>query len=96
MRFDFQNRVIYINLKNVSSVSVSEDKDWHTKEKVYHTEICVNGMMTRVATTSTEAEANDLVQRIGEALEKIEPEKTYLDGFKDGTEYALKLINIKG
>jgi len=37
-------------------------------------------------------DAIELVDKIGEAMDTTPPSKTYLDGFKEGTEYALKLI----
>ena len=95
MRFNFKDREIYVNPGNISSVAVNEDKDWDTKAKIYHVEITINGMIARIATSSTEAEAKELVQKIGATLDKVEPEKTYLDGFKDGTEYALRLIGLQ-
>jgi len=92
MKFEVNNEVVFIDTDRVTSVSIMEDAHWQTKEPMYHVEIMAGGFNSRVFTSSEKSNAKDMQMKIGLEVEKKSPEKTYLDGFKDGTEYALKLI----
>ena len=93
MKFKVDDREIYLNIKNLSSVSISNDKHWETKQDIYHVEVSNNGMIIRVYSTESKSSAEKLLEDIANKAEEVIPDKTYLDGFKDGTEYALKLIS---
>jgi hypothetical protein len=88
-------KVIYINLNNMDTVSI-QPQSRYTKQNETDIFYCVmvsNGMCnTCVYESNMEQEAKDVLLDIGILIEESEPQKTYLDGFKDGTEYALKLI----
>ena len=95
MKFTSGKSVVYVRLKDITSVSMAE---WKSRENI--TEFCVEichsgGMPTRILTTKIENEATGIQHQIGAKLDEVSGEKTYLDGFKEGTEYALKLIEKK-
>ena len=99
MQLEFEGKQIYIKEDKLSAIATYENKGYEN-EPIYTVDINVNGMMFRVATVSSQEKANQLVKLISAEQDvlKANPnqEPTYLDGFKQGTEYALKLIEAKG
>jgi len=95
MRLEINKNPIFIVPSAIASVSIFEDVHWDTKQPIYRVDISLHGTpgATNVYTTSDKDEAISLVETIGDAIE-IPDGVTYLDGFKDGTEYALKLLKI--
>ena len=88
---------VYVDPTAVASVSIREDKHWDTKRDQYTVDIALQSApgSAPVYTTYNKEDAIKVVNKIGEAMDAVEPGKTYLDGFKDGTEYVLKLIKGK-
>jgi hypothetical protein len=82
-------------LDNIDAVYIQHQSKY-VKQSEYEFFYCVmvsSGMShICVYESKIEQEAKDVLLDIGSMIEEHEPQKTYLDGFKDGTEYALKLI----
>lgn len=96
MKFISGESTVFVKLKNVTSVSVMCGTDYESKEKEFYVEISsISGMIVRVLATKNETDAKSIQHQIGEKLDSENEEKTYLDGFKEGTEYALNLIALK-
>ncbi len=53
------------------------------------------GAVFPIYVTNNKDNAIETLNKVGELLKKEKPEKNYIDGFKDGTEYALKLLEKK-
>lgn len=85
----------HIRAENISSVSMAEEKNWDTKKPEYIVFISNGTGIASVYKSSVKENAQEVVNDIGHAIDDVLPEKTYLDGFKDGTEYAIKLIKEK-
>jgi len=94
MKIHTNTHDVYVDQTAVASVSIREDKHWDTKRDQYIVDIVLQSAPCSVPiyTTYSKEDAVELVCKIGEAMDTIEPSKTYLDGFKEGTEYALKLV----
>ena len=83
---------IYCKVGNISSVSINKlhisagDNEYDVMVSF------INQMPLCLYRTKNEEIAKEAMIKIGKLIEEDSNEKTYLDGFKDGTEYALKLM----
>ena len=89
MKINLRDEEAYVDATYIVSVSL----DYWNEHYVVQT-VTTSGMGTAFRSKDKE-KALKVLREIGNALEDKEPKKTYLDGFKDGTEYALKLISTK-
>ena len=87
--------IIYLNKNAINGVVLVENNYRNIDSKMefsYSIEIFTStGMIFRPYTNKDKLIAQEALEKIGSLVEDIK-EKTYLEGFKDGTEYALKLI----
>lgn len=88
-------KAIYINLDNIDTVYLQKNRRYNQQnkqEEYYCVMVSGNMSLTSVYESDNEQEAKDVLLDIGSMMEEHQPKKTYLDCFRDGTEYALKLI----
>ena len=87
--------IIYLNKNAVNGVVVVENNYKNIDSQMefsYSIEIFTGtGMIFRPYTNKNKVIAQEALEKIGSLIEDTK-EKTYLEGFKEGTEYALKLI----
>ena len=88
MKITLDGEEIYIDVNNI--VSVSLDK-WGDD---YVVRVLTTHIMGDMYRSKDKEKALKVLREVGSVLEDKKPKKTYLDGFKDGTEYALKLTKI--
>ena len=89
MKITLEGEDVYIDTTYI--ISVNLDK-WDDE---YVVSIVTTHNMGNVYRSNDKEKALKVLREVGNALEDKKPKKTYLDGFKDGTEYALKLISTK-
>jgi len=97
MKLTVDGQDVYVNVKSIISARMFKDIDYRTESKgdIFIVEIATqNNLGFRLYESINESNAKEMLNKIGSLLEDKE-DKTYLDGFKDGTEYALKLIEKK-
>lgn len=98
MKFEVDGDSVFVNIQSITSVSVSERTEYsgENRKAVFYVEVSAIGQMLIPVYQSTSKEnAKSMQEKIGAVMDKLDPEKTYLKGFKDGTEYALKLMDKK-
>ena len=88
MKINLHDEESYVDITHIVSASL---KNWGDECVVT---ICTTNGMGDAFRSKDKEKALKVLREIGNALEDKEPKKTYLDGFKEGTEYALKLIGI--
>ena len=88
MKINLHDEEVYVDITYIVSVGL----DYWDEHYVVQI-VTTNGMGTTFRSKDKE-KALKVLREIGDALEDKKPKKTYLDGFKDGTEYALKLIGV--
>ena len=89
MKIKLRDEDVYVDASYIVSVSLNY---W---DEHYVVQILTTNGMGNVYRSNDKEKALKVLREIGNALEDKKPKKTYLDGFKDGTEYALKLISTK-
>lgn len=95
MKFEANGHVTYVNIAKVASVGIMKHGGYRDEKPMYSVDVAYGtGSMIQAAYTEDKSIAEDLQKQIGEKIID-EAEKTYLDGFKDGTEYALNLMRIE-
>lgn len=93
MKIETPTNDIYVRVKSIASASIRTGTNYDTKKLEYTVEIsATTGMFAPIYTTSEMNIARQVLEKIGNRLEAEPSDKTYLDGFKEGTEYALQLI----
>ena len=90
MKIKLRDEDVYVDATYIVSVSLNY---W---DEHYVVQILTTNGMGDAFRSKDKEKALKVLREIGDALEDKKPKKTYLDGFKDGTEYALKLIDKKG
>jgi len=95
LKIKINNSKVIINIDKIITASI---KKWESGSTIdWVVEITYAGGLAPIQVAS-KSEADELMNIIEEEIVKINSfdnlpqEPTYLDGFKDGTEYALKLI----
>lgn len=93
MKIETPTNDIYVKVESIASASIRRGTNYDTKKSEYTVEISAStGMFAPVYTTNDMNIAKQVLEKIGDELEAKPSDKTYLDGFKEGTEYALQLI----
>ena len=98
MKIELENGdVIFANKSGVSLVTLREQYFYDKNEKITDYIVDVigrNGMMFTIYSSKSRNLAIEALEKLGKLIEDTD-KKTYLDGFKEGTEYALKLMETK-
>ena len=89
MKLTLDDEEIYIDTTYIVSVALNK---WGEE---YVVQLLATNHMGEVYRSKDKEKALKVLKGIGESLMDKKPKKTYLDGFKEGTEYALKLIAKK-
>jgi len=103
MLIDSYNGKSYIDETQITSMTIIGDFQWNNgrssedkPEKVYNIHANASMQGVEVLCFKTKEEANEALLKIHTEVERIKSQEVveqgdYIQGFKDGTEYALKL-----
>jgi len=82
----------YINKNSYSAVNMVKH-NYNANPEYSVTVVVGGGFSVEIYKSESKESAEDAMFKLGEQLDEDSSEKTYLDGFKEGTEYALKLMS---
>jgi len=93
VELDTTNGKVYVNPNNILAVSSSV---WDNGSDIDVNVIVTYSQGVATIHVQSEEDAEELINNLREVLldtdKHVTQEPTYLDGFKDGTEYVLKLM----
>ncbi len=98
MLIDSYHGKSYINIENITSMTIMKDREYNTelKKEIYFIQANSGLHDMRTLVFETKEKANTALLDIHKEIELLKSETVkdsndYIQGFKDGTEYTLKL-----
>ena len=100
MKIGLEGKLSYINENDIALVKIEEIRAASDNKVFYDIVVMTkkDQLVMSIGSVKSKEEANRVVTEIAERLQSVkirENSSGYVEGFKDGVEYVLKLMNNK-